>query len=134
MNQPFTPAGMPIRIAANIGAPIGMQVPRVLGAVDNLFMLTNISTVAAFVGIGNTAVSAAANAVLPAAGVPATAPAGDFSTPVAPGNGKGFIYHTLGTVPVLPGQSVRIRADRDAFFSASTLLPGGADMLVTPGV
>ena len=106
----FTPLGETLAVAAAAIAPAGLQAP-VYTKFDpqnaGQYRFVNSGSVAVFLGAGNSAAEATANAVAPIAGNPSPA------------------------VVLLPGAIEILRFNKDTYFSG--LASGATTVYVTPG-
>jgi hypothetical protein len=106
----FTPLGQTIVVAAAASAPTGIQAP-VFAKFDpqnaGQYRLINSGTVTVFLGTGNTATEATANAVAPIAGTPSAA------------------------IVLVPGAVEILRFNKDTYFSG--LASSATTVYITPG-
>jgi hypothetical protein len=106
----FTPLGQTIVVAAAASAPAGIQAP-VYTKFDpqnaGQYRLINSGTVTVFLGTGNTATEATANAVAPIAGTPSAA------------------------IVLVPGAVEILRFNKDTYFSG--LASSSTTVYITPG-
>jgi len=106
----FTPLGKTIVVAATTSAPTGIQAP-VYAKFDpqnaGQYRFINAGTTTVFLGTGDSAANATANAVAPVAGTPSAA------------------------MVLVPGAVEILRFNKDTFFSG--LSSAAATVYITPG-
>lgn len=103
---PFNPQGNTVTFTADVTAPTPVQVTTATGAANN-YLVTNVGNATVFLGVGVTAASATANAVIPTSG------------------------NSQRCIPVLPGTSQTFSLWANAFFTGISAT--SSVVYVTPG-